>query len=117
MPLSLAVGDGRKALFWSDNWFNNCHIQSFAPNLFGAVEPRVRRTQTVRDALLGRVWVCDITEATMVQVIPQYIKIWDILVDFTLSKLPNRFICKWTASGEFSSALAYRALFLGALPC
>jgi hypothetical protein len=46
----------------------------------------------------------------------QYISVWDLLLDFALTDTPDRFICKWTASGEFSSASAYRALFFGRSP-
>jgi hypothetical protein len=45
----VTVGDGRKALFWSDNWIQGTYIRSIAPNLWGVVTPRVRRTHTVRD--------------------------------------------------------------------
>jgi hypothetical protein len=57
--------------------------------------------------------VRDITGATTVQVIVQYIRVWDLLPDFTLTETAFRFIWKWTTSGEFSSASAYRALFFG----
>jgi hypothetical protein len=46
-------------------------------------------------------------------VIAQYIRVWDLLLDFTLTEAADRFIWKWAASGEFSSASAYRALFFG----
>jgi hypothetical protein len=37
-----------------------------------------------------------------VQVIVQYIRMWDLLLDFALTETPDRFIWKWTTSGEFS---------------
>jgi hypothetical protein len=49
-------------------------------------------------------------------VIVQYIRVWDLLLDFALTETPNHFIWKWTTSGEFSSASAYRALFFGRPP-
>jgi hypothetical protein len=57
--------------------------------------------------------VQDITGATIVQVIVQYIRVWGLLLDFTLTEAVDRFIWKWTASDEFSSASAYIALFFG----
>jgi hypothetical protein len=57
--------------------------------------------------------VRDITGATTVQVIVQCIRIWDLLLDFALTDIQDHFIWKWTASGEFSLASAYRALFFG----
>jgi hypothetical protein len=37
----------------------------------------------------------------------------NLLLDFTLTKTMDRFIWKWTALGEFSSASAYQALLFG----
>jgi hypothetical protein len=33
---SVTVGDGRRALFWSDNWIQGSFIHSIAPNLWGS---------------------------------------------------------------------------------
>jgi hypothetical protein len=60
--------------------------------------------------------VCDTTGATTIQVTVQYIRIWDLLLNFDLTDIPDRFIWKWTASGEFSSASAYWVLFFGRSP-
>jgi hypothetical protein len=89
---SVAVRDGRKALFWSDTWLDGFSIRSLAPNLWGVVSPRVRGSRTTRDDLLNRAWVCDISSTMRVNVILQYIKIWDPQANFTLSKVPDRFI-------------------------
>jgi hypothetical protein len=110
--ISVTVGDGRKAMFWSHTWIRGSSIRSVATT-FGAVSPRVRRTRTVRNGILDRVWVRDIIGATTVQVIVQYIRVWDLLLDFILTDTLDRFIWKWTASGEFSSASAYQVLFFG----
>jgi hypothetical protein len=56
---------------------------------------------------LDQAWVRDITGATTVQVIVQHIIVWDLLLDFTLTETADRFIWKWTALGEFSSASVY----------
>jgi hypothetical protein len=57
--------------------------------------------------------VQDITGALTVQEIIQYIRVWDLLLNFSLTKTPNHFIWTLTASCEFSSASAYQALFFG----
>jgi hypothetical protein len=103
-------------LFWSDNWIQGTSIRSITPNLWGAVPQRVHHSRTVRDAILDQSWVRDIIGASTVQVIVQYIRVWDLLLDFALTETRDRFIWKWTASGEFSSGSAYRALFFGWSP-
>jgi hypothetical protein len=43
---------------------------------------------------LGQAWVRDITRATTVQVLAQYITVWDLLLDFTLTEAADRIIWK-----------------------
>jgi hypothetical protein len=73
-----------------------------SPQPLGVATQRVHHTRTVRDGILDHVWVRDITGAITVQVIVQYIRIWDLLLYFALTKTPDHFIWKWTASGKFS---------------
>jgi hypothetical protein len=61
------------------------------PNLWEAVAPRVMHSRTVTASLLDRAWVGDVFGARTVQVI-MYIRIWDLLVDFTLFEVLDRFI-------------------------
>jgi hypothetical protein len=68
------------------------------------------------NGILDQAWVRDINGAMTVQVIIQYIRIWDLLLDFALTDTPDRFIWKWAALGEFFLASAYRALFFGRSP-
>ena len=51
--VSVQVGDGASACFWTDSWLSNGPICRSAPNLFRAVASR-RRNRTVKDALDGR---------------------------------------------------------------
>jgi hypothetical protein len=105
----VAVADGRTTLFWSDNWIQCTYIRSIAPKVL----QRVLRSRTARDAILDQAWVRDITGATTVQVIVQYIRVWGLLIEVAPTETPDRFIWKWTASGEFSPASPYLALFFG----
>jgi hypothetical protein len=68
-----------------------------------------RQQKPVLAARTNRFW----PSATTVQMIVRYIRVWDLLLDFTLTETADRFIWKWTASGEFSSTSAYRALLFG----
>jgi hypothetical protein len=79
------------------------------------VTSRVTRSRIVTEGIVDRAGVHDVSGANTIQVILRYIKIWDLLVAFTLPEVPNRFVRKWTASGGFSSASAYQALFIGCL--
>jgi len=58
--------------------------------------------------------VHDISGALTVQVILDYLRIWDMVESTQLqSSTPDRFLWKWTADHVFTTASAYRAFFLG----
>jgi hypothetical protein len=103
-------------LFGEDNWRASCSIKLLAPNLWVSVSPRVRRSRIVQEDLStgprGIRWVADITHARTVQVIVQFLSIWDLVQAVRLSSEPDKFIWKWSPNGQYSSS-AYAALFLG----
>lgn len=73
----------------------------------------LRKTRTVDDALQDRRWVKDITGGLTVQVILDYLFIWEKIrnrsVDATVEDRP---LWKWTADNTFTTASAYQAFFL-----
>lgn len=111
------VGDGRKALFWSDCWLQGQSIMQIAPCLFNAVGPRIKKKRTVSEALHGDRWTRDITGALTVQVILDYLHIWDLTRDIHLDADQRDRICwKWTPDRQFSTSSAYSAFFIGQHP-
>lgn len=112
--ISVQIGDGANSLFWKDRWLQGRSIQEWAPCLFNAVRPRIRAVRTVAQGCNQRSWVLDITGALTVQVILDYLLIWD-LVDATtiLPGVPDKILWKWTADSMFTTASAYRAFFIG----
>ena len=62
-------------------------------------------------------WVRDITGALTVQVIIEYLQIWNLVENQAIIDLAeDRFIWKWTADHCFTTASAYRAFFIGQHP-
>ncbi|KAF8694469.1 hypothetical protein HU200_038213 [Digitaria exilis] len=112
--VSMQVGDGKNTLFWTDRWLHLESIADMVPCLSQAVGPRIRKTQTVYEALQGTAWVRDITGALTVQVILDYLCIWEMVqpmvLDPTSRDMP---LWKWTTDNKYSAASAYRAFFLG----
>ena len=72
-----------KILFWIDRWLDGCTIAEVAPNLFRTVSKRTAKRRTVAQALQNRRWVGDIKGARTVQVLVEYLHVWD-LVDGTV---------------------------------
>ena len=67
--------------------------------------------------LLNRAWVRDITGALTVQVIVEYLQIWNLVENqVVVEQAEDRFIWKWTADHCFTTASAYRAFFVGQHP-
>lgn len=71
--VSIRLGDGNYALFWSDRWLQ-APLSSLAPSLFAAIS-RTGRRRTVKDALFQRCWVRDIRGVLTVQVLLEYIRV------------------------------------------
>jgi hypothetical protein len=57
--VTVAIGDGLLAKFWTDSWLPDGTICRFAPHLFAAIGKR-RRQKSVREAITNRSWVRDI---------------------------------------------------------
>ena len=87
-----------------------------APSLCRAVSSRVRARRTVAQALTDRQRIKDITGALTVQVLVEYLRTWDSMQLIQLSASPDRVCWKWTADRAFSTASAYRFLFIGQHP-
>ena len=75
------LGDGRKALFWTDRWLQGQSVVDLAPCLFNAVGSYVKKQRTVAQALQHDQWIRDIHGALTVQVLIEYLRIWDLTRD------------------------------------
>lgn len=112
--VSMMVGNGKSTLFWLDKWIHGESIADLAPCLLQAVGPRIRKSRTVQEALQDRRWVRDITGGLTVQVILDYLFIWDKIYHWQLIEdVEDKPIWKWTADNKFTTASAYQAFFLG----
>ena len=111
--VSIQIGDGTSARFWTNSWLQTGPLCNFAPNLFQAIGQR-SRCRSVRDALTDRQWTRDITGALTVNVLLEFLQVWDLVDALHLSPHDaDRFVWKWTANGSYSASSAYRAFFLG----
>ena len=72
------LGNGRKALLWTDRWLQGRSISELAPCLCNAVGSRIKKQRTVAQALPGDNWTRDISGALTVQVLLEYLHIWEL---------------------------------------
>ncbi|RLN04975.1 hypothetical protein C2845_PM13G05910 [Panicum miliaceum] len=112
--ITVQVGNGHRSFFWTDRWIRGRSVAEIAPALLTAVRLHARRKRTVAQGLINNAWVSVITGALTVQVIIDYLLIWDLVTQCALHPTSeDRFIWKWTADGQFTVASAYRAFFIG----
>ena len=88
--------------------------RDIAPCLCDVVDPRIQKARTVADGLQNDRWIRDISGALTVQVLLDYLLIWDLTRDVTLRPgITDRLLWKWTSDQTFSTASAYRSFFIG----
>ena len=113
----IELGDGGKALFWSDRWLQGKSLIDLAPCLVDVACGRVKKKRTVAQALQNRQWISDITGALTVQVLLEYLQVWDRLQGVRLQEnQPDKICWKWTSDKMFSTSSAYLAFFIGQHP-
>jgi hypothetical protein len=111
--VSVRLGDGATAKFWTDAWLPDGAVCRIAPNLFRAVR-RGGRGRSVRDALANHQWATDISDGPTAVVITEYLRLWLKVESIQLQPgVQDRFVWKWSVGGDYSSSSAYRAFFLG----
>lgn len=77
-------------------------------------QPGIKGGVTVRDALRDRRWVRDISGALTVQVILEYLHIWDLVMSANLVQdVPDRVLWRCREDQQFTTASAYQAFFYG----
>ncbi|WVZ70614.1 hypothetical protein U9M48_019263 [Paspalum notatum var. saurae] len=110
------VGNGVSTKFWTDRWIQGKTVAELAPNLLKAIPKKLVRQRTVRQALLNRVWVTDIQGALMVQVLSEYLLIWEIVDGVTLQPgVQDQHLWKFSSTGSYSCKSAYAAMFFGTI--
>ncbi|WVZ50728.1 hypothetical protein U9M48_001955 [Paspalum notatum var. saurae] len=114
--LHIKVGNGEDTLFWTDRWLNGSSIAELAPNLVLTVSRKSRKQCTVSQALASRRWVTDIRGALTVQVLVEYLKIWELVDGVILQpEVPDQFSWRLTQSGLYTCKSAYEAFFVGTI--
>jgi hypothetical protein len=107
------IGDGKKTLFWTDNWIHGNSIQEMAPALLAVVSRRAIRTQTVAQALTNGSWIRQITGGLSMTAIAEYLNVRYQVSNYQLN---DKVIWKWTSDGKFTVRSAYNALHIGSHP-
>jgi len=113
--VTMVVGNGANTKFWTDRWLNGCSIEFVAPHLFACLPKKRVNRRTVQETLTENAWLQDIQGQYSVVVLVEFLDIWDLLQEVVLQPaVQDKDKWKFEASGQFSTKLAYEALFYGA---
>lgn len=108
-----SVGNGKNTRFWTDRWLPGKSFEHSYPHLFAAVATRAKG-RTVFDALNNRRWISDLKGALTVNVLLEYLQLWDLLENVELQpEVEDTHIWQFSSSGLYSAKSAYEALFTG----
>jgi hypothetical protein len=103
------LGNGQNTLFWTNNWVQGWSLQKLVPHLFGAI-PITTKKRTVLDVVSDMRWVSDIKGAFTVDVLAEYLGVWDMISQLVLQpEVQNTHIWCFSASGKYSAKSAYEA--------
>jgi hypothetical protein len=112
----MKLGNGSKALFWTDRWLDRQSISDLAPQVFVDVSTRTSKIQKVATTLPRNAWIQDIATALSVDGTVQFRNLVEILdAQQTTPDSEDEIIWHLSASGEYSSQSAYKALFAGTM--
>jgi hypothetical protein len=110
------VGNGESTKFWLDRWLQGRTLSELAPNLCKLIPRQAVKRRTVAQALDNWRWVADIRGALSVQVLREYLYIWDLVDGLVLQpEIPDQHRWKLTNLGPYSSKSAYNAFFIGSI--
>jgi len=110
----LVVGSGENTLFWIDRWLNGQSIADLVPRLLAFVPKRIANRRTVEEAMTDRSWVMDIRGGLSVEVILDFLSLWDLIYDFQLQPdIEDSHIWRFSSSGQYSAKSAYESFFIG----
>jgi hypothetical protein len=112
--VSSVVGNSKNTLFWTDKWIDGQSLSQLAPHLVKLVSSRAKM-RSVHDALNSRNWVHDIRGAITVNVLSNFLNVWDLTADWALDPdQEDKHNWLLSSSGSYSAKSAYVGFFLGA---
>jgi hypothetical protein len=92
MAVHTELGNGNSTLFWTDRWLHGDSVEFLAPSVFTSVPPRIRKKQTVAEALINNRWVSVIRGGLSWIGIREFLQLSDCLQSIELNGQEDRHI-------------------------
>jgi hypothetical protein len=109
----ITVGDGAITPFWDTRWLNGVSPKELVPNLYKKARFKFR---TVGKELQNFNWIKNLKAINTENLMDEFVLLFSALSEITLNNDRDKIVWRWTPSGEYSSASAYDAQFLGVIP-
>jgi hypothetical protein len=115
MTVVTEIGDGTNTLFWEDRWITSQRIRDIALAMVNMVPKKWIKKRTVHEALQNACWIQDIHGQVSIQLILEFLSLWD-LSGFTLHQgVPDTHIWRLSSTSQYSAKSAYEALCQGSI--
>lgn len=107
----VTVGNGERATFWTSRWMQGEAPATLYPTLY---KHSKRKNRTVKDAITDSKWIQDVDYDMTVNLISDFISLWDRLQPIILNPDEKDSIT-WhhTADGQYTARSAYYLQFVG----
>ncbi|GJM84452.1 hypothetical protein PR202_ga00122 [Eleusine coracana subsp. coracana] len=91
-------------------------MEDLCPLIFSMVPKRISNKRTVHEAITDMRWIHDIHGVASIEVILEFIKVCDIILDITLQPgVADVHLWRLSSSGQYSASSAYEAQFQGSV--
>ena len=105
MAVEVTIGNGEDTLFWTDKWLQGRCVADLALEIYHAIPKRVAKRRTVSQAVHNRSWVSNIKGALTVQVLFEYLHIWELLEEVIIQPdTPDTLVWRLSSSGCYIAA-------------
>jgi hypothetical protein len=110
------IGDVSNTLFWEDRWIAGQRIRDIAPTIVNMVPNKWIKKRTVNDALQNESWIHDIWGQVMMQMLSNFLSLWDLLSGTILQQgVHDTHVWCLSSSGQYTTMHAYEALCQGCI--
>lgn len=79
----ILLGNDGKENFWKDNWLNPTPLKDLVPGLYRIATRKIERCGKL--AMHGRKWIADLRKKINVHLVVDFVKIFNMLHQITLS--------------------------------
>ncbi|PNT76720.1 hypothetical protein BRADI_1g52131v3 [Brachypodium distachyon] len=110
----ISLGDGASTLFWHGAWLSDG--SSPGQRWPGLLAIATRKHRTVQMELRDRNCIRSLLRINSPQHLSDFVELWDCISTVTLSLQQDRICWRWTSSETYTTALTYKAQFLGSIP-